>query len=149
MSEFEAQDPNFAKRVRANFRQQRVMETFGAILTNITPGAVEIEMPFQETLTQQSGFLHAGIIATLLDSACGYAALTLMPPNAEVLSVEFKVNLLSPAVGDHMVAQAKVIRAGRNLTTCTADLFAASDMHDKLVATMLATMMAVQDGAGN
>lgn len=149
MNQFEAQNAGFERRVRASFRRQKIMELIGASLTDVAPGSVEIELPFQDELTQQNGFLHAGVITTILDSACGYAALTLMPADAAVLSVEFKVNLLSPAVGDHMVARAQVIRAGRNLTVCRGDVFAASDMHDKLVATMLATMLAARNGTND
>ncbi len=145
-TQFQAPNPNFEQRVRASFRRQRVMDSLGAIMTKVKPGRVEIEMLFQEQWTQQTGFLHPGILTTLLDSACGYAALTLMPSDVEILSVEFKVNLLTPAVGDRMVAQARVLRADQSLTVCAADLFAASDMHAKQVATMLATMRAVRAG---
>ena len=144
MTEFTPIDPDFERRVRASFRRQQVMNTIGAIMTSVAPGQVEIELPFQEYLTQQNGFLHAGIITTILDSACGYAALSLMPQGADVLTVEFKVNLLSPAVGDHLVAQGRVVRAGRTLTVCAGDVIIASDMHDKPVATMLATMMTIR-----
>ena len=98
-SRFETQDPDFERRVRDSFVRQRVMETLGARLTHVGPGVADIELPFRLDLTQQHGFVHAGILATIADSACGYAAYTLMPPDAAVVSVEFKVNLLSPAKG--------------------------------------------------
>ena len=113
------------------------METIGAKLIRIAPGEVDIELPFRDDLVQQAGTLHAGVVTALADSACGYAALTLMPAGQEVLSVEFKVNLLAPAAGGVLVARAKVLRAGRTLTVCAADVVSG----DKLVATMLATMI--------
>lgn len=134
---FEPQDPDFENRVRRSFYEQRVMRLIGAILGLVEPGLVEIEIPAREDLTQQDGFMHAGIVTTVLDSACGYAAYTLMPAGASVLSVEFKVNLLAPANGDRIVARAQVKRYGRTLTVCTAD--AMSD--GNLCATMLATMI--------
>jgi uncharacterized protein (TIGR00369 family) len=140
---FIPQDPEYETRVRRSFARQRAMQTFRAELARIAPGEVEIEMPFGEELTQQHGYLHAGIIAAIVDSACGYAALTLTPPGTEVLSIEFKLNLLSPAVGERFVARARVKRAGRNITVCVGDLFAQSEAEEKLVATMLATMMQV------
>ena len=147
MTQFEVQDPDFERRVQASFRRQKMMETIGASLTEVTPGKVEIELPFQDSLTQQNGFLHAGVITTIVDTACGYAAYTLMPSDASVLTVEFKVNLLAPAVGDHLVAQGQVIRSGRRLMVCRGDVYAVSELHEKLVATMLATMMTIQSGA--
>ena len=92
-------DPDYEERVRASFARQNAMATIGARLTLVTPGIVEIEMPFSSALTQQHGFLHAGVISTALDSACGYAALSIMPGNAAVLTIEFKVNLLAPGKG--------------------------------------------------
>ena len=138
-------DPNFEKRVRASFSQQRVMETFGAMLASVSPGAVEITLPFREDLAQQHGYLHAGVIATIMDSACGYAALTLMPPEAAVLAAEFKVNFLAPAVGDRIVARGRVVRSGRTLTVCAGEAFATTGGSEKLVASMLSTVMAVRD----
>ena len=117
------------------------MSTLGAELADVTSGAVEIRMPFSDKLTQQDGFIHAGVIASILDSACGYAALSVAPAHAEVLSVEFKVNLLSPALGVSYVARAQVKRAGKTLTVCTADAFALNHGKEKLVATMTATIM--------
>jgi len=134
---FEPRDPNFESRVRANFVQQRVMSLIGAELMTVEPGVVEIAVPMRNDLTQQDGFMHAGIVTTVLDSACGYAAYTLMPAASAVLSVEFKVNLLSPATGERIIARAEVKRAGKLLTVCTADAMA----DGKICATMLATMI--------
>lgn len=117
------------------------MSTIGAQLTAVDSGTVEIRIPFHAKLTQQNAFIHAGVIASILDSACGYAALTVAPEEAEVLSVEFKINLLAPAVGESFVARAQVKRAGRTLTVCTADAFALKQGNEKLVATMQATIM--------
>jgi len=144
MLKFQAQDPNFESRVRESFARQQLMQTLGAALTLVAPGVVEIELPYQAGLTQQHGFLHAGVIASVLDSACGYAAFSLMPADAAVLSVEFKVNLLAPARGERLLARAEVKRAGRTVTVCTADAFAVEGGQSKVVATMLGTMMCVR-----
>jgi uncharacterized protein (TIGR00369 family) len=133
---------NVFERVRASFAQQQFMTTLGASLVSVKSGAVEIAVPFRPDLTQQNGFLHAGVITSVLDSACGYAALSVAPENADVLSVEFKVNLLSPAVGEKFVARGQVKRAGRTITVCAADAFAINGGKEKLVATMLATIIA-------
>ncbi len=137
------QDPDFEARVRQSFAKQRVMETIGARLVRVAPGEVDIELPFREDLTQQHGFLHAGMVGTVLDSAAGYAAATLMPAAAEVLSIEFKVNLLAPARGERIIARARVVRAGRTITVCTADAFAVQDGAERHVSTMTATMMTI------
>lgn len=147
MPNFDPADTDFEARVRQSFARQLVMRTIGATLLSVAPGEVTIELPFREDLTQQHGYLHAGIVTTVVDSACGYAAMSLMPPGAEVLSVEFKINLLSPAKGESLVARAGVKRAGRNITVCAGDAFAVSEGREKLVATMLATMMTVR-GSG-
>lgn len=136
-------DPDYEAKVRESFTRQKVMETFGASLTRLSPGRAEILLPFKEVLTQQHGFLHAGVVASVLDSACGYATLSLSPPNGAVLAVEFKVNFLSPATGDSFIARGKVLRAGRNLSTCTAEGFAVTSGREKLVSTMLSTIMTV------
>lgn len=141
ISEFTPRDPDFERRVRESFARQRAMETFGARLLKVAPGEVEIGIDFREAFTQQHGYLHAGLVTAIVDTACGYAALSLMEPGAEVLSVEFKLNLLSPAAGERFVARARVLRAGRNLTVCAGDFYALKDDGEKLVATMLATMM--------
>lgn len=139
----ELNDPNFEARVRASFELQNVMQLIGARLDRVEPGIVEIEIDSRSDLTQQNGYVHAGIVTTILDSACGYAAHTLMPANSGVLSVEFKVNLLAPAKGERIRAKAEVKRAGRTLTVCTADAFAIDGDKETLCATMLATMFCV------
>ena len=135
------------ERVRRSFRKQAFMSTLGAELTAVGEGVLEIRLPFSTSLTQQDGYLHAGAVTAVLDSACGYAALSVAPADHEVLTVEFKVNLLAPAAGDAFIAKAQVKRAGRKLTVCTADAFAVTGDRQKMVATMLATIMALPTGA--
>lgn len=142
---FTPADPEYERRVRASFSRQTVMATFGAELSRVAPGVVEIAWPHRADLAQQHGFLHAGILATMLDSACGYAAFSLMPADAAVLSVEFKVNLLAPAAGERFVARARVIRPGRTITVCEAGAWAVQGTSEKRVAIMLGTMMCVRD----
>jgi uncharacterized protein (TIGR00369 family) len=148
MTKFEPQDQYYESRVRESFARQQVMHTLGASLTLVKPGVVEIELPYRADLTQQHGFIHAGVVASVLDSACGYAAYSLMPADAAVLSIEFKVNLLAPAKGESIKARAEVKRAGRNVTVCVADAFAIADGQSKIVATMLATMMSILGRTG-
>lgn len=124
------------------------METIGATMARVAPGEVDIYLPFRADLTQQHGFLHAGIVTAIVDSACGYAALSLMPPGAGVLTVEYKVNLLAPAAGTHMIARGRVTKPGRTITVCTGDVYAYRDGQEKLVATMMATMMALHEREG-
>ena len=122
------------------------MATLGAELADVTAGRVAITVPIGPRLSQQDGFLHAGVVVAALDSACGYAALTLMPDNAEVLTVELKVNLLAPASGQSLVAEGEVVRAGRTLTVCRGDAYAEQGAERVHVATMLATMVSRRDG---
>ena len=144
-ADFEPRDADYGRRVRESFARQRAMETMGARLVRVAPGEVEVGLGFSEDLTQQHGYLHAGVVTAMVDTACGYAALSLTEPGAEVLSVEFKLNLLSPAAGESFVARARVVRAGRNITVCSGDLFALrGGGEEKPVATMLATMMTVR-----
>ncbi len=145
MPPFEPQDPDFEARVRASFARQQVMVTIGATITRVAPGEVEIQLPFHQDLTQQNGFLHAGIVTTIVDSACGYAAFSLMPTGVNVLTVEYKVNLLAPALGALFTARGRVIKPGRTITVCAGDVVALRDGSERLVATMQATMMAVHD----
>jgi uncharacterized protein (TIGR00369 family) len=133
-----------AKRVQESFRRQAFMATLGASISTPKPGEVEIGFPFHPSLTQQNDFVHAGAITSILDSACGYAALSVAPEGHDVLSVEFKVNLLAPAVGEFFCARAHVKRAGKTLIVCSADAFAKTGREEKLVATMLATIMAIK-----
>ena len=134
-------DAGVVARVRASFARQGVMETLGAELADVSAGRVAIALAIEPRLCQQHGFLHAGVVATVLDSACGYAALTLMPDDAEVLTVELKVNLMAPASGDRLVAEGEVVRAGRTLTVCRGDAYAEHEAERTNVATMLATMV--------
>ena len=136
-------NPNFDQEVRRSFAQQSVMNLIGASLSLVEPGIIEITLPYRRDLTQQNGYLHAGIVTTIADSACGYAAFTLMPSGAGVLSVEFKVNLLRPAKGDAFVARAEVIKPGKTLTVVRADVFALSEAGRTLIATMQGTMIRV------
>ena len=142
---FEVRDPDYEARVRESFGRQAFMATLGARLARVEPGLVDIALDHRRDLTQQHGFLHAGTLAAVADSACGYAAFTLMPADVGVLAVEFKINLLSPARGSRFVARARVIRPGRTLTTCVADVLDVSGDEERLVATMLSTIMAVHD----
>ena len=141
MTSFQTQDADFERRVRENFARQHVMQLIGATLKRVEAGAVDIVLPFREDLTQQNGYIHAGIITTVADSACGYAAYTLMPADSEVLSVEFKVNLLRPAGGERFVAEGRVLKAGKTLTVTRCDVYGQTGEEQKLVATMLATMI--------
>jgi uncharacterized protein (TIGR00369 family) len=133
-------------RVHASFARQGAMATLGAELAAVAAGRVVIGLPIEPRLSQQDGFLHAGVVVAALDSACGYAALTRMPSDAEVLSVEFKVNLLAPASGDSLLAEGEVVRAGRTLTVCRGDAYAQQGADRVHVATMLATMVRRQAG---
>ncbi len=141
MSNFQPPDAVYELRVRENFGRQSVMRLLGATLARVEPGEVDILLPYRDDLTQQDGYLHAGIITTVADSACGYAAYTLMPAGSNVLSVEFKVNLLRPASGDTFVAEARVLKAGGMLTVTRCDIYGRSADQSKLIATMFATMI--------
>lgn len=135
-------DPEVEDRVRKSFARQRLMRTLGAEITAVRGGEVVIELPFRDDLTQQHGYLHAAAITAIVDSACGYAALTRMAPDVEVLSVEFKVNLLAPAIGDRFVAVGRVLRSGRTLTVCAGEGFALQAAERRLIFAMQATMIA-------
>jgi uncharacterized protein (TIGR00369 family) len=148
MALFQPENPAYESRVRASFARQSVMTLLGASLERVAPGEVDIRLPFRADLTQQHGFLHAGVTTTIADSACGYAAFTLMPPAAAVLTVEFKVNLMAPAAGETFLARGRVVRAGRTLTICSGDVFAVEGTDEKHVLTMLATVMTVQNRSG-
>lgn len=135
---------DYEARVRASFARQKIMETIGADLTRVEAGTVEIEMDFKPELTQQHGFLHAGIISTSLDSACGYAAYSLMPEDAAVLTIEFKVNLLSPGRGERFLFRGSVTKPGRTIIVADGQAYAFDgDGNAKLIATMTATLMVV------
>ena len=139
-----ALDVNYEERVRASFGRQNAMSTIGAELTLVTPGVVEIEMPFSPALTQQHGFLHAGVISTALDSACGYAAFSLMSEEASVLTIEFKVNLLAPGKGVRFLFRGSVTKPGRTIIVADGQAYSIGDDGEaRLIATMTGTMMTI------
>lgn len=138
-------DPDFESRVRASFSQQGMLTGLGAQIGLLRAGEVHLTAPYDARFTQQDGFLHAGVVATLMDSACGYAAYSLMPTASRVLSVEFKVNLLSPARGDRFRAEGRVIKAGRTLTVCEGKLFSIEKQEESLCAIMQATMICIRE----
>ncbi len=139
----EPRNPHFERSVRASFAAQQLMATIGARVTLVSAGEVEIRVPFRLDLTQQHGFLHAGVVTSALDSACGYAAFSLMPEGAGVLSVEFKTNLLAPARGEELIARGRVLRAGRTITVCQAEASMLTGTDETPVAVMLATVMTI------
>jgi uncharacterized protein (TIGR00369 family) len=141
-------DPDFERRVRESFVRQKFMATLGATLDVVRAGEIHIAFSHREDLTQQHGYLHAGVLASVADSACGYAALTLMPPGAAVLTVEFKVNLMAPAAGEAFVARGRVVRAGRTLIATAGDVFAVDGGRETHVLTMLGTVMTVKNRSG-
>jgi uncharacterized protein (TIGR00369 family) len=146
---YQAPDPNFRERVRSSFARQRAMTTLGIEMLRVEAGEIELAMGYDAAYTQQHGFVHAGIIAAALDSACGYAAFSLMPADAAVLTVEFKINLLAPAKGERFVFRANVVKPGRTLTICEARAFALDEGGaERLVASMTGTLMAVFDRSG-
>jgi len=150
MADRSALDPQTEQRIRDSIDRQTLLSTLGVTVAGIWPGRVELDLPYRADLCQQNGFVHAGAITAVADSACGYAAASLMPADRDVLTVEFKVNLLSPARGDRFRAIGEVVRAGRTLTVCSAEVVAwaddgAGEPEASLVrvALMQATMMAV------
>jgi len=130
-------DPDFAARIRASFARQKAMALIGASLTRVAPGSVEIALPFRDDLTQQKGFIHGGIIGMIADTACGYAAFSLMPAECSLVTVEYKLNILSPATSS-LVARGEVVKAGRTLTIARGEVYAHDGKH---VATMQQTLM--------
>jgi uncharacterized protein (TIGR00369 family) len=143
MSEFTARTTDYAERVADSFARQAALSTMGAELISVAPGKVVVEMPHDDRFTQQHGFIHAGVTTTVLDTACGYAAFSLMPENAGVLTIELKTNLLAPAAGEKFVFVGRVIKPGRTVTFCEGEAFALSDGTKKRIATLSATMMTV------
>lgn len=140
---FEPRDADYAQRVRASFARQGAMATIGATLTEVAPGRAVIELPWAAPLTQQHGFLHAGMVATALDSACGYAGFSLMAVDAAVLTIEYKINLLAPAKGQRFRMEGQVVKPGRTVSVAEGRAWAIDDGREKLIATMTATLMAV------
>lgn len=141
MSAFQAQDPDYEARVRRTFANQPAMATLGISLVRMEPGALELHMPYDAKFSQQNGFLHAGAISTALDTACGLASYTLMPAQADVLTVEFKINLLAPAKGQTFRFVGSVVKPGRTLVIVDGRAFADDNGRERLIATMSATMM--------
>ena len=138
-------DGEWERRVRASFARQGAMQLIGARVAQLAPGRCSLSVPFRPELAQQHGYFHAGISSTVADSAGGYAALTLFPANAEVLTVEFKINLLAPALGQTLVADARVVRSGRTLTICTVEVDVVRDGSRIACALMQQTLMRVEN----
>lgn len=143
MADFRAPDDEYERRVRDSFARQTALATMGAVMERVAPGEVDISMPFRADFAQQHGFLHAGVITTIVDSACGYAALTLMPADAEVLTVEYKVNFMAPAAGERFLARGRVVKPGKTLSVCLGEVIAMRDGEEKPIVTMLATMIRI------
>ena len=140
---FEPGDPDFRQRIRDSFQKQRFMGFIDARLVEVSPAFCEIHLPYRAELSQQDGYFHAGIIATLADNAAGYAAYTLMPADSAVLTVEFKINLLAPGKGDKLISRGRVVKAGRTLTVCKSDVFNHTAEGEQLCATAQLTMMSL------
>ena len=147
MPKFEPKDPEFEAKVRESFGKQTAMQSLGAVISRVKPGEVEIEMPYRADFTQQHGFVHGGIVTAIVDSACGYAALSLSAPGTAVLTVEYKVNFVAPAKGDRLLARGEVVRPGSMVTVCKGDVVAYDGGDEKLVASMLTTMMLMPNRA--
>ena len=143
----EPRNPHYERAIRDSFTGQRLMATIGARLTRVAAGEIEIRLPYRADLTQQHGFLHAGVVAAALDSACGYAAFSLMPEGVGVLTVEYKTNLLAPARGEELIARARVVRAGRTVTVCQGEASMLAGGTETAVAIMLATIMTIRERA--
>ena len=148
VQDLKAADHSYSERVQQSFNKQQALATIGGIIEDIAPGRVVISFKFSESLTQQHGFIHAGILSTVMDSACGYAAYSLMPVDAGVLTIEFKTNLLSPAVGERFIAIGEVKKPGRTITVANADMFAEQNGNRKLIASMTATLMTISGRQG-
>jgi uncharacterized protein (TIGR00369 family) len=134
-------DPEFESRIRSSFARQGLMKTIGAHLVKVAPGEAQIELPYSKAITQQHGFVHAGIVSTLADNACGYAAYSLMPAESDILGVENKINFLAPAKGERFVGIGRVIKAGRTLAVCSGEVWAYNSGKKTLVAVMQSTLM--------
>lgn len=144
MTDFTPQTADWEARVRDSFARQPAMALIGASLTMVAPGVVEIELPVSAGILQQHGFVHGGVVGMIADSAGGYAGFSLMPADATVLTVEYKLNMLAPAVGDRLVARGRVLKPGRTLVITSVDVFACSGEVQKLSATMLQTLMTMR-----
>jgi uncharacterized protein (TIGR00369 family) len=144
MATHEPRDSDFKERVQFSFGRQRFMQTLGARLTAVDAGMVEIELPHREELTQQHGYLHAGAVAAVLDSACGYAAYSLVDATSGVLTVEYKINLIAPAITT-VKARGYVLKRGNTLTVCRAEAVSAGEERERLFAAMTATIMEIRN----
>ncbi|MFQ5980165.1 MAG: PaaI family thioesterase [Candidatus Heimdallarchaeota archaeon] len=142
--QFEPKDPDYQSKVRDSFSRQTFMEYIGGKLTKLEPGRCELQLPFDENLTQQHHYFHAGVIGALADTAGGYAAFSLMPADASVLTVEYKINLMAPGDGDRLIARATVLKPGRTLTVCKVEVYAAKDNTESLVASVQMTVMTMR-----
>ena len=145
---FTPPDPDYAARVQDSFNRQPAMRTIGATLTHLEPGYTEVHLPYREDLTQQHGFIHGGITGMIADSACGYAGYSLMPADASVLTVEYKINMLAPGSGEALIARARVLKPGRSLVVTQCEVFAVHNGAEKLCAVMQQTLM-VMHGASD
>ncbi len=145
--QFKPKTANYKQKVTDSFNAQKFMDFIGAELVEVKPGFCEIHLPYHENLTQQNGFFHAGIISTIADNATGYAAFSLMEEDSSVLAVEFKLNLMSPGVGERLVARANVLKSGKTLTICRADVFAVKDGVEKLCAASQATLIQIKNSS--
>jgi uncharacterized protein (TIGR00369 family) len=141
-------ETSYEARVRASFAKQGLMSTLGATLRTVAPGLVEIAIRPGPAISQQHGFVHAGAVSAIADTAAGYAALTLMPPDRGVLTTEFKINLLAPARGDRILARGRVVKSGRTLTIAQTEVFAENGGQEKLIALLTATLMAIEGREG-
>jgi uncharacterized protein (TIGR00369 family) len=144
MARFEPRDPDWENRVRGSFARQEFMEYLGVEIGHLSPGETDLVLPFRKELMQQHDYFHGGATATIADSAAGYAALSLFPAGIGVLTAEFKVNLLNPAMGDRLVARGRVIKPGRTLTVSRSDVYAISDNSETHIATALVTLMSIE-----
>ncbi len=144
---FKPKTENYKQKVEESFRLQKFMDFIGAKLVEVKPGFCEIHLPYKEELTQQNGFFHAGIISTLADNAAGFASFSLMEEDSSILSVEFKLNLISPGIGELLIARAKVLKSGRTLTICRADVFILKDGVEKLCAASQATLIQIKNSS--
>ncbi len=141
METFTPKDPDFETRVRESFERQRFMDYIGARLASVGPGSCEIRLPYRRQLAQQHGFFHGGVVGTLADNSAGYAAFSLMPADATILTVEYKINLMAPGKGEELVARGQVVRVGRTLTVSRADVFAIEDGRESICASVLETLI--------
>jgi uncharacterized protein (TIGR00369 family) len=148
LTTFHPSDPAYADRVRASFAKQGLLRTLAASLEQVAPGHVDIALTPGPAVSQQHGFVHAGALSAIADSAAGYAALSLMPPGAGVLTTEFKINLLAPAAGERILARGRVLKAGRTLTLAQTEVFSVTAGQEKLVAFLTATLMTIEGREG-